>query len=174
MQAFDGGEINKEKQRNAEKQKKAAITIFCVYLVLVVYYLPNLILTCIRLADEKFTTAKSLLFFNDLLIFLNSSLNPLIYCWKMKHIQHAVRNILVNIFSCLSWGKLSSDNSDWISKIQQVIDISIRSHFCYVCSVYFVFCIYYAIFKLIARKYKRCETICHMLRIYKKELKEKK
>ncbi|CAH3186165.1 unnamed protein product [Porites evermanni] len=102
MQAFDGGEINKEKQRNAEKQKKAAITIFCVYLVLVVCYLPNLILTCIRLADEKFTTAKSLLFFNDLLIFLNSSLNPLIYCWKMKHIQHAVRNILVNIFSCLS------------------------------------------------------------------------
>ena len=102
MQGSDGGEINEEKQRNAEKQKNAAITIFCVYLVLVVCYLPNLILSCIKLADKNFTIADYLSVFNDLLIFLNSVLNPLIYCWKMKHIRHAVKNILVNIFSCLS------------------------------------------------------------------------
>ena len=102
IQASDGGEINEQKQRNAEKQKKAAITIFCVYLVLVVCYLPNLVLTCIKLADDKFTISEYLFVLNDLLVFLNSALNPLIYCWKMKHIRHAVKNILVNIFSCLS------------------------------------------------------------------------
>ena len=102
MQAFDGGEINKEKQRNAEKQKKAAITIFCVYLVLVVCYLPNLILICVKLADESFSTSPYLTAFTDMLVFLNSSLNPLIYCWKMKHIRHAAKNILVKIFSCVS------------------------------------------------------------------------
>ena len=101
-QGSDGGEINEEKQRNAEKQKKAAITIFCVYLVLVVCYLPNLVLACIKLADNKFTISEYLFVSNDLLLFLNSVLNPLIYCWKMKHIRHAVKNILVNIFSCLS------------------------------------------------------------------------
>ena len=100
MQASDGGD--EKMQRNAEKQKKAAVTIFCVYLVLVVCYLPNLILICINLADEKFKPSQYLTVFSDLLVFLNSSLNPVIYCWKMKHIRHTVKNILVNIFSCLS------------------------------------------------------------------------
>lgn len=102
MQASDGGEINEEMQRNAEKQRKAAVTIFCLYFVLLVCYLPNLILACIGFADEKFAPSHYLFAFNDLLVFLNSSLNPLIYCWKMKHIRHAVKNLLANIFSCLS------------------------------------------------------------------------
>ena len=101
MQASDGGEINEEMQRNAEKQKKAAVTIFCIYFVLVVCYLPNIILICIGLADKNFAPSRYLNAFNDLLVFLNSSLNPLIYCWKMKHIRHAAKNMLVNIFSCL-------------------------------------------------------------------------
>lgn len=102
MQASDGGEINEEMQRNAEKQRKTAVTIFCLYFVLLVCYLPNLILACIGFADEKFAPSHYLSAFNDLLVFLNSSLNPLIYCWKMKHVRHAVKNLLANIFSCLS------------------------------------------------------------------------
>ena len=102
MQTSERGEINEEMQRNAEKQKKAAVLIFCVYLVLVVCYLPNLILICVKLADESFSTSPYLTAFTDMLVFLNSSLNPLIYCWKMKHIRHAAKNILVKIFSCVS------------------------------------------------------------------------
>lgn len=100
MQTSDGGEINEEMQRNAEKQKKTAVTIFCVYLVLVVCYLPNLIIVCLTLADVTISHYLSTL--SDFVLFLNSSLNPLIYCWKMKQIRHAVKNILVKIFSCLS------------------------------------------------------------------------
>lgn len=104
MQVSDGGEIKEEMQRDLEKQKKAAVTIFYVYVVLVVCYLPNLILAfrVLAHAGKKLTTSEYLTTFSDLLVFLNSSLNPLIYCWKMKHIRHAVRNMLVNIFSCLS------------------------------------------------------------------------
>ena len=105
MQASDGGEINEEMQLNAEKRKKAAVTIFCVYLVLMICYLPNLIIACIALADKTFTTSQYMTAFSDLLVFLNSSLNPLIYCWRMRYIRHAVKNMLVNIFSCLSWRK---------------------------------------------------------------------
>lgn len=100
MQASDGGD--EEIQRNAKKQKKVAVTIFCIYLMFLVCYLPNIILICIKLADLKFTTSQYLTAFSDLLVFLNSSLNPLIYCWKMKHLRQTVKNILVNIFSCLS------------------------------------------------------------------------
>ena len=105
MQVSGGGEIKEEMQRNLEKQKNAAVAIFYVYVVLVVCYLPNLILVFRALAHsgkKLLTTSEYLTAFSDLLVFLNSSLNPLIYCWKMKHIRHAVRNILVNIFSCLS------------------------------------------------------------------------
>ena len=101
MQISNGGEINEEMQRNAEKQKKAAVTVFCLYLVLVVCYLPNLIIICIKFADKKFTSL-SLAAFSDFVLFLNSSLNPLIYCWRMKNIRHAAKNILVKIFPCLS------------------------------------------------------------------------
>ena len=33
------------------------------------------------------------------LLFLNSSLNPVIYYWKMRHIRHAVMDILRNVLS---------------------------------------------------------------------------
>ena len=33
---------------------------------------------------------------------MNSTLNPLIYCWKMKHIQHTIVGTLRNIFSSLT------------------------------------------------------------------------
>ena len=101
MQTSNRGEIDEEMKRNAEKQKKAAVTIFVLYLVLVVCYLPSLIIIGIKLADKKFTSMP-LTAFSDFVIFLNSSINPLIYCWRMKHIRHAVKNILVKIFSCLS------------------------------------------------------------------------
>ena len=35
------------------------------------------------------------------LLFLNSSLNPLIYCWKMRHIRYAIKSILREIFEIL-------------------------------------------------------------------------
>ena len=102
MQASNGGEINEETQLNAAKQKKAAVTIFCVYVVLMICYLPNLIIICIALADKSLITSKYMTTFTDFLVFLNSSLNPLLYCWKMKHVRHAAKNMFVNIFSCLS------------------------------------------------------------------------
>ena len=102
MQASNGGEINEEMQLNAAKQKKAAVTIFCVYVVLMICYLPNLIIICIALADKSLITSEYMPTFTDFLVFLNSSLNPLLYCWKMKHVRHAAKNMLVNIFSCLS------------------------------------------------------------------------
>ena len=43
-------------------------------------------------------TVKKLHYFSLTVVFMNSSLNPLIYCWKMRHIRHAVINILRNVF----------------------------------------------------------------------------
>ncbi|CAH3108688.1 unnamed protein product, partial [Porites lobata] len=39
-----------------------------------------------------------LLYYSTTLVYLNSSLNPLVYCWKMRNIRQAVISVLRNIF----------------------------------------------------------------------------
>ena len=82
---------------NAARLRKSAIGTFYVYLVFLACYLPNI---CGYFAIMIFgmtslsTTVWVLLPYAMTLVFLNSSLNPLIYCWNMRHIRHAVLDIL--------------------------------------------------------------------------------
>ena len=39
------------------------------------------------------------------MMLLNSSLNPVVYCWKMRHIRHAILDTLRNVFPSHSWIK---------------------------------------------------------------------
>ena len=82
---------------NAARLRKSAIGTFYVYLVFLACYLPNI---CGYFAIMIFgmtslsTTVWVLLPYAMTLVFLNSSLNPLIYCWNMRHIRQAVLDIL--------------------------------------------------------------------------------
>ena len=78
--------------------RKTAVGTFYVYLVFLVCNLP---LTCVNIAfliSGDSTNIHTLWDYAVTLMFLNSSLNPLIYCWKMRHIRHAVLDMLRNIF----------------------------------------------------------------------------
>ena len=78
---------------------KSAVSTFYVYLVFLACYLPNLCLGIVkRTPGELSTVTWHLSFCTITLVFLNSSLNPLIYCWKMRHIRHTFMEILRNIF----------------------------------------------------------------------------
>ena len=78
---------------------KSAVGIFYVYLVFLVCYIPFFISLVAREMNGPSTVLKRLSLFSFTLVFLNSSLNPVIYGWKMRHIRHAVINILRN----MSW-----------------------------------------------------------------------
>ena len=73
--------------------KKSATGVFYVYLVFLVCYLPHFLLLLIH-APSFAMMKHSLELYSITLIFLNSSLNPVVYCWKMKHIRRAILNIL--------------------------------------------------------------------------------
>ena len=91
---------DKDRALRAERWKKSAVMIFCVYLVLLVCFLPNLIAGFIEhTSNSVLRNERNKLGFMviDMLIFLNSCINPVIYCWKMKYIRHAVKNILRKI-----------------------------------------------------------------------------
>jgi len=74
---------------------KSAVGIFYVYFVFVVCYFPYAI--SLVVIEMNGLNTKRFHLFSTTLTFLNSSLNPVIYCWKMRHIRHAVINILRNI-----------------------------------------------------------------------------
>ena len=73
---------------------KSAGCILYVYLIFSVLYLPLLSSMLAMKINGPNSTNRSLNVLTLLLVFLNSTLNPLIYCWKMRHIRHSVINIL--------------------------------------------------------------------------------
>ena len=82
---------------NAARERKAAVGTFYVYLVFLICYLPA---TCYSIILKSAGRSTMVLQFGvcaDTLIYLNSSLNPLIYSWKMRHVRHAIVEILRNI-----------------------------------------------------------------------------
>ena len=76
---------------------KSAVGVCYVYIVFLICYLPYVIgLAAFEIAGSNITLTK-LHFTLTTILFLNSSLNPVIYCWKMRHIRHAVMNIPRNM-----------------------------------------------------------------------------
>ena len=91
---------NEGDMTNAARERKAAVGTFYVYLVFLICYLPN---TCYWIIHGSAGPSTMLLQFglcSNTLIFLNSSLNPLVYSWRMRHVRHAIMEILRNILPC--------------------------------------------------------------------------
>ena len=83
---------------NAARMKKTTLTTFYVYVVFVVCFLPVI---CVKAAYHIYGESEfrlHLLYYSTTLMYLNSSLNPLVYCWKMRNIRQAVISVLRNIF----------------------------------------------------------------------------
>ena len=79
--------------------KKAAIGTFYVYLVFLICNLPNTLFFLIpSYLVHQSADLGTILSLADTLVFLNSSLNPLIYCWKMRHIRQAIMEMLRKIY----------------------------------------------------------------------------
>ena len=88
-----------EDMANAARLKKSSLATFYVYFVYLVCYLPLSCYLFAKTVNGETPLLSHLLYFTRTLVFLNSSLNPLIYCWKMRHIRQTVMNILRNIFA---------------------------------------------------------------------------
>ena len=88
---------NEGDMTNAARERKAAVGTFYVYLVFLICYLPSTCFSIIHRSAGPSTMLLQFARYANTLIFLNSSLNPLIYSWKMRHVRHAIMEILRNI-----------------------------------------------------------------------------
>ena len=92
QEVAENGEI-----ANFVRLLKSAVCVFYVYLVFLVCYVPFFISEAAKKIHGPSISLSRFSLFSWTLLFLNSSLNPLIYCWKMRHIRHAVMDILRNM-----------------------------------------------------------------------------
>ena len=79
---------------------KSAVGTFYVYVVFLICYLPFFISLVVYNINGPSIEFKRSLLSSFTVMYFNSSLNPVLYCWKMRHIRHAIMDILRNI-SCL-------------------------------------------------------------------------
>ena len=77
-----------------KKLVHSAVSFFYVYILLLACYLPFLI--CVRI-EHPSVAIKRFWVVSLTLLFLNSSLNPLIYCWRMRNMSHSILNALRNM-----------------------------------------------------------------------------
>ena len=78
--------------------RKYAVGTFYVYAVFLLCYLPHAFsLLAIVIGIEPHIIMKGLYNFSLTITFLNSTLNPVVYCWKMRHIRHAIIETLRNM-----------------------------------------------------------------------------
>ena len=90
--------LSESARRNQLRQQKSALDAFFVYVVFVICYLPHLVnsITFMILSDNSLSVVVSSQA-TSLLLFLNSSLNPILYCWRYQEIRHIVKSTLRKI-----------------------------------------------------------------------------
>lgn len=79
-------------QLNMARYKKAVISVLWLQITLLICYLPHGILA----GFSSRGLSQSISFFRQFtvtLIFLNSTLNPVLYCWKLKEIRQEVKEL---------------------------------------------------------------------------------
>ncbi|XP_078364200.1 melanocyte-stimulating hormone receptor-like [Oculina patagonica] len=79
------------------RERKSAINALFVYVVFLACYLPYLCCTILLIVDKfriSFLAAYEVSLF---LIILNSSINPIVYCWRYREIREIVKNIVKEI-----------------------------------------------------------------------------
>ena len=89
---------NEGDMSNTTRERKAAVGTFYVYLGFwFVICHPRVTAWIIRKSAGPSTMLFQFGLYTNTLIYVNSSLNPLIYSWKMRHVRHAIMEILRNI-----------------------------------------------------------------------------
>ena len=79
-------------KQNSNRERKSASSAFLVYIVFLACFLPNF--CCIMLLTSNRSKVSFILanHISGFLVLLNSSLNPLIYCWRYREIRQIVKN----------------------------------------------------------------------------------
>ena len=77
---------------NVKQSTKSAINTLIYFICMIFCYLPILVVTIILAFEQRLDSG---LHIADTIAFLNSSVNPFLYCWRAQEIRAAVSSILL-------------------------------------------------------------------------------
>ena len=89
-------------QLNIARYKKTVYSIAWVQLALLICYLPFSLISFLRLLGKLLLSTETSILWELFvtLLYLNSSLNPVLYCWRIRDVRQEVKNMIRKIFRC--------------------------------------------------------------------------
>ena len=91
-QIYSQNQLQDAQTREILRQKKSAYNAVFVYLVFLACYLPFLPSTILYMRNTSEISFFVAVYGSLFLIFLNSSLNPLVYCWRYREVRQSVKS----------------------------------------------------------------------------------
>ena len=85
---------------NKARYRKAVYSALWVQVTLVICYLPQVIAEALTLQRGMPLSTYLARQFAATLVYLNSALNPLLYCWKITEVRQAVKETLQQLHFC--------------------------------------------------------------------------
>ena len=79
---------------NVLKCKKSAVTVLYIYCLLLIFYLPFGVTMLVEAFIGYTRSVKIAYDYVKTVVLINSFLNPLVYCWRIREIRQAVKNTL--------------------------------------------------------------------------------
>ena len=81
-------------QLNIARYRKAVSTALCLKFMLLVCYLPQAISATLLMLAGPSSSVSLVLGVTTTLVFVNSSLNPILYCWKIDEVRQTVKDTI--------------------------------------------------------------------------------
>nr|XP_058965259.1 melanocortin receptor 4-like [Pocillopora verrucosa] len=82
------------------RYRKGVFSEMCLQLAVAVCYLPHGITTALWTYRGRSSSVTVLRQFTVTLVYVNSALNPLLYCWKIREVRQSVKDIIREILFC--------------------------------------------------------------------------
>ena len=79
---------------NVLKCRKSAVTVLYVYGLFLIFYLPFWLMMFVETLTGYTLTLKIAYDYAGTAVFINSFLNPFVYCWRIGEIRRAIKNTL--------------------------------------------------------------------------------
>lgn len=80
------------------REKKSTINALFLYMVFVACFVPNLCCIILRSADGRRLSFLAANHVSGFLVLFNSTLNPIIYCWRYREIREIVKAFVKKLF----------------------------------------------------------------------------
>ena len=96
-QIYSQNQLQNAQTREAHRQRKSAYNSLFVSVVFLAFYFPFMPCKILYMTNTSEISFLIALFASIFLIYLNSSLNPIVYCWRYREIRQVVKKTVKKI-----------------------------------------------------------------------------